>query len=155
MLNDTFGMFNRMFEDDFSRIFSELSKTAVEGTGPRCTAYVSYPTPQFPPVDVEIDEETKDLYFTFALAGYTSDEISLKFEGDYLELSSEIIHKEKDSKINLKKGIKKTSFSYKYIVPMSKYESEKVEAEFKDGLLKIHVPARESMKPKQVQIKLT
>ena len=141
--NDTYGMFSELF----SRVFEELDgSSAVRGRTP------FYSAPSFPPVNVEMDEETKDLYFTFALAGYSSDEISIKFDGDYLKLESEIIRKEKDKRYILKNGIKKTSFAYNYMVPMSKYQTDDTEASFEDGLLKVHIPAREEMKPKQVKI---
>lgn len=148
--NDVLDMFGELFEISFGN--SNLTN-GVKTVFRTPAAYLdSYPASQFPPVNVEIDEETKDLFFTFALAGYSGDEIKLEFEGDYMELSSEIIAKEKDKKLFIKKGIKKSSFSCKYPVLMSKYDTEKAEASFRDGLLKVMVPAREGMKPKQVKI---
>lgn len=152
--NSVYDMFDDLFEATFSSFnYDGIGSSAINRIP--LNYITNYSAPHFPPVDVEIDEITKDLFFTFALAGYNSDEIRLNFEGDYLELAAEIITKEKDKKYSLKKGIKKTSFSYKYTVPMAKYDSERVEATFEDGLLKIKVPAREGMKPKQVKIEFS
>lgn len=139
---DVFSLFDLLW--DSGAPFTEFPLLTLSG----------YSTPQFPPVDIEFDKETKDMYFTFALAGYQPDEIDVKFEEDYLVLSSEIITKEKeDDKVFYKKGIKKTSFSVKYAVPVTKYDTDNTEASFADGLLKIKIPAREEIKPKQIEIK--
>lgn len=141
-IGNAFSLFDLLWDDVLP--FTETPLLAFSG----------YSTPQFPPVDIEFDKETKDMYFTFALAGYQPDEIDVKFEENYLVLSSEIISKEKDeNKAFYKKGIKKTSFSVKYAVPVTKYDTDNTEASFSDGLLKIKVPAREEIKPKQIEIK--
>ena len=143
-IGNAFSLFDLLWDGEFSVTESPL------------LAFSGYSTPQFPPVDIEFDKETKDMYFTFALAGYQPDEIDVKFEENYLVLSSEIISKEKSNndKTFYKKGIKKTSFSVKYAVPVTKYDTDNTEASFSDGLLKIKIPAREEIKPKQIEIKI-
>lgn len=142
---------SRIYRDPFS-MFDKLWNTGLPYG--RLVISSGYSTPQFPPVDVEIDSDTKDLYFTFALAGYKPEEVEVKFDGDYMTLSSEIITKEKEeTKVSLKNGIKKSSFTVRYCVPISKYETANTDASFIDGLLKIKIPAKEDMKPKQITIK--
>lgn len=139
---NAFSLFDALWDSEFSITDSPL------------LSFSGYSTPQFPPSDIEFDKETKDMYFTFALAGYKPEEIDVKFEENYLVLSSEIITEKKDeNKAFYKKGIKKTSFSVKYAVPVTKYNTEETEASFSDGLLKIKIPAREEIKPKQIKIK--
>lgn len=139
---NAFSLFDALWDSEFPINDSPL------------LSFSGYSTPQFPPADIEFDRETKDMYFTFALAGYKPEEIDVKFEENYLVLSSEIITEKKDeSKAFYKKGIKKTSFSVKYAVPVTKYNTEETEASFSDGLLKIKIPAKEEIKPKQIKIK--
>ena len=139
-----------LFDACFSKGFMSFGSGYDTGNGYGFT----YSVPQFPPTNVEMDKETKDLYFTFALAGYEPDEIDVKFDGDYMVLSSEIKHKEDvPSLAVLRKGIKKSSFAVKYTVPVSKYDTDRTRASFKEGLLSVVIPAREDMKPKTVKIK--
>lgn len=149
------GKRGETFSETAFSLFDLLWDGGIPITESPLLAFSGYSTPQFPPVDIEFDKETKDMYFTFALAGYQPDEIDVKFEENYLVLSSEIISKEKDeNKSFYKKGIKKTSFSVKYTVPVTKYDTDNTEASFSDGLLKIKIPAREEIKPKQIEIKV-
>ena len=142
------------FAQNAFSLFDALWNSEIPINDSPLLSFSGYSIPQFPPADIEFDKETKDMYFTFALAGYKPEEIDVKFEENYLVLSSEIITEKKDeSKAFYKKGIKKTSFSVKYAVPVTKYNTEETEASFSDGLLKIKIPAKEEIKPKQIKIK--
>jgi len=65
-----FNVFNDIF-GDMETILSMPAAPIYQGS--------------FPPCDVLINEETKDIMFHFALAGIDAEEIDLSFEGDYLE----------------------------------------------------------------------
>lgn len=112
-----------------------------------------YHAPNFPPVNVYIDEKTKDLTFDFAIAGYKKEDISIEFDGDKMILTI----KEKSSTRKglklLKKGIKTTEVRSHFTVPVSKYETDKAEAEINDGILAITIPARDEIKPRLLTIK--
>lgn len=113
---------------------------------------------QFPPLNVYINEETKDLKFEFALAGYSKDEIQLEFEGDYLRLK--IIpktptieeEKERSSLHILQHGIKRTSLEKKFYVPIAKYQVDKIKVSFENGVLTIEIPAKDEIKLKKIPI---
>ena len=138
-------------DDLFDRLWDSIPPF---GSSFQLVEMSGYSAPQFPPADIEFDKDTKDMYFTFALAGYQPDEINVSFDEDYLVLSSEIISKDKnEEKIFFKKGIKKSSFSVKYSVPTTKYDVDNADASFIDGLLKIKIPARDVIKPKQLVVK--
>ena len=113
----------------------------------------AYPAPSFPPTDVSIDKETKDLTFRIALAGYSKEEVKLTFEGDFLVLNLTKTDEEQDDKKSvLKKGIKKESGTWRLGVPSSKYETSAVSAGFADGVLTVLVPAKETEKPRVIDI---
>lgn len=99
----------------------------------------------FPPVDVILNKDTKDLTFKFALAGVNSDLVKISFDDDALLLSYEgeansLTEKEK----YIRKGIKTKRFETKYYVPFSKYAVDDTKADFKEGLLTITIPAKEA-----------
>jgi HSP20 family molecular chaperone IbpA len=109
---------------------------------------MSYEAQSFPPINMYLDEETKDVYFEMALAGYDKDKINVSFEDDKMLVTGEIDKKEKEEKRILKRGIKYSNFKNYFTIPFTKYDIEKAKAEFKDGLLKVFVPAKETYSQK-------
>ena len=138
-LNEIFDMLFVDFEDVF--------KAPVVQQGGEI-----YHAPSFPPVNIYINEESKDLTFEFAVAGYDKEDVSIDFNGDKMMLTM----KEKSAKIDglklLKKGIKYPSVDSAYPVPVSKYETEKSVAVMSDGILSVKVPAKDEIKPKKITI---
>lgn len=115
-----------------------------------------YSCPTFPPVNIYIDEEKKDLQFELALAGVDPAAVSLSFAGDFMELK---VKKDETEKSTTKKmvvyGIKKVSLdNNRYYVPADKYDTSNTKAEFKNGILTILVPAREELAVKPIEIKI-
>lgn len=136
-----FDVFNDIF-GDIDRVWSRPISTPIyQGS--------------FPPCDVLVNEETKDLKFHFALAGIDEKDINLSFEGDYLKL--EVNHENSaDKKVDgfsfLQKGIK-TSYVFKqYYVPLAKYQTDKTKVTFNKGILEILIPARDEIKPRKLKI---
>lgn len=110
----------------------------------------------FPPANVMLNKETKDLTFEFALAGYGEDDISLSFDGDKMYLELQKTEKKIDEeKIQfLHRGLKTSSQKQWYFVPFAKYQTDAAKAEMKNGILKVTIPFKEEAKPKKVKINL-
>ena len=137
---------------DFS-LFDEMSKMFDE---PFFSSQVTtkYSVPAFPPVRV-VQRENK-VSFKFALAGYKKEDIHIKFEKDCLLLStSESFNKAEDKKEKSTKvlvdNFKTPKFSYKYFVPSDKFDFDKTEASFTDGVLTVVVPAKDKVEEKKVK----
>lgn len=135
--------------DIFNDIFGDIDRIwAMPATTPIYQG-------SFPPCDVLLNEETKDLKFHFALAGIDEEVIDLSFEGDYLELS---ITPEKpvDNKVDgysfIQKGIKTSHVSKEYYVPVAKYQVDKIKVVFDKGILEVYIPARDEIKPRKLKI---
>lgn len=128
MWND-FGRFHRMFEGN-SGIYQV----------------------NFPPLNVWLDENQKDLYLEFAVAGYGQDDIELDAEGDYLYLKINPSKREREGLALLQKGISEAKVQKKFYVPSSRYNLNEVKAHIENGLLVVHIPARESAKPQRIMI---
>ena len=119
-----------------------------------------YPGLSYPPMNIFLTED-KSLNFEFALAGFEEKNISLSFQGDYMIFSARI---EEDTAMNdnaadpahcaenskssgnvhyLKRRLKlKNIDKQKYFVPMDKYNQDKVEAVFKNGILRVIIPPK-------------
>ena len=108
----------------------------------------------YPPLDLLINEKSKDLKFKFALAGFEKSAISLTFEGDYLQLivDPSLTPIKEDNFELIQKGIKLSRIDKKFYVPSSKYQTEKIEVKFENGILEIVVPAKVGMQAKKIKI---
>ncbi len=147
-------MFNDLF-DEMSKLFDDELFTRTK-----------YSVPSFPPL--KVIQREKKVTFKFYLAGYSKEDLDISFGKDCLILSTtkdyerrktaemySLMEKKKKAKI-LVDTTKNSSFSYKYFIPEDKFDFDAVQAEFKDGILEIVVPAREQKienKVKKVEIK--
>lgn len=133
------------FDGDLDRFWNSL----INGTE------VSYVNSNFPPVDIVIDDD-KNLYFSFALAGYKKDEIDVRFSGDYMVLNinpESDKHELKKGNKYLNKGIKSGKSKTKYYVPYQRYDTDKVTASYEDGILNVTIPSKTPEKARSVFIK--
>ncbi len=102
---------------------------------------------------VDLKEENDKFLMEVELPGLTEKDIELKIEGNLLTISSK-----KDTEKNEKrdgyiiKERRHTSFTRSFTLPNS-IDRDKIEAEFKNGLLTITFPKHESKKPKLISIK--
>lgn len=106
---------------------------------------------QFPPTDRLIEKETGNLVFRTAIAGYKPEDVSVTVEDNFIIIEGKSHAKDDDKYIVQSRGIKGSSFKTKY--PLSnKFDTSKIEATFKNGILEISVPVAEEKKPKNVKI---
>ncbi len=117
-----------------------------------------YPAFSYPPANVYLTED-KTLIFEFALAGFSEKEIDLQFQGDYLVLSAVIPEEDEDDKKKIryfKHRLKTKSIKeQKYYAPADKFDRKKVTAIYKNGLLRVIIPASEKKATKDgIKIKI-
>ena len=124
-----------------------------------------YPGYSYPPMNVYFRAD-RSLAFEFALAGFEEDDLELSFQGDYMIFSaryrgasaqavvgedgcpSEMLEEDggrRPADVHyLKRRLKfKDIERQKYYVPQDKYAQEDVRAVFRNGVLRVTVPARE------------
>lgn len=106
----------------------------------------------FPPMNMWINEESKDLEYDFAIAGIPKENVSVSFEGDHMLLNINSSSKKREGWKIVQQGIKQSELKQKIYVPSSKYDTQNAKARFIDGVLTITIPAREETKPKQLLI---
>jgi len=125
-----------------------------------------YPGFSYPPMNIFLTED-KSLNFEFALAGFDEKNISLSFQGDHMVFSARI---EDPGRIedpeNAESGENADTYHYlkrrlklkdiekqKYLVPLDKYDQEKVRAVFKNGILRVTIPPKpETARPEGATI---
>ena len=104
-----------------------------------------YPAYSFPPSNIFMKAD-KTLIFEFALAGFSEDDISLEFKGEYMFLTVEGAERlEPTEEVRFfKKRLKfKNVSGQRYYVPEDKFDRDRTRANFKNGMLRIIIPPRE------------
>ena len=110
-------------------------------------------TEWLPPVD--ITEDSKEYMIKAALPGLSKENVKVTVEGGVLEIAGER-KEEKEEKDKKHHRIESSygSFRRSFTLPEDS-SGEKVSAEFKDGVLKVHLPKDQTAKPKSVEVKVS
>jgi HSP20 family protein len=117
-----------------------------------------YPGYSYPPMNVYLTRDNS-LVFEFALAGFRKEDLEVQFKGDYMIFNAGYpkATKENGDELRfLKKRLKRKAIeNQKYFVPSDKFEQEKTLASYADGLLKILIPSKEVVEPKEgIKVKI-
>lgn len=116
-----------------------------------------YPTFSYPPMNIFMTAD-RSMVFEFALAGFDERDISLTFQGDYMVFSARIsLDATPEEGIRyFKRRLKlKDIEKQKYYVPADKFDQAAVRAVFKNGILRVTVPPKDSAEaPEGVRIEI-
>lgn len=126
---------NRLFEESF--------------IGPR----FEFLTPRTFPVDIYESEDKLNYVIEAALPGFKLEELHVTAVGDTLTISA--VHKEEKPEKGLfvQRERYMGEMTRTFTLPMT-MNTEKIEAFFEHGLLKLFIPKTEAAKPKQIPIKV-
>ena len=103
-----------------------------------------YPAYSYPPANVYLTKD-KELIFEFALSGFKKEDIELLFQGDYMVLTVKTPQEGNEDKYKevrfFKRRLKFKDISdQKYYAPASRFNREKVDAVYTNGLLTVTIP---------------
>jgi HSP20 family protein len=103
---------------------------------------------------VDIHEDEKGYKMEVELPGLTEKDIELKVENNVLSISSKKEDvKEEKNKDYVRKERRSYSFSRSFSLPDT-VKTDKIEANFKNGLLNITIPKAPESKPKLIDVKV-
>ncbi len=104
-----------------------------------------FSTMMYPPANIYLTPE-KNLVFEIALTGFDEKDISIQFKGDSLVLSAKAPASDgpdANSQYFKRRLRMKDIIEQRFYVPADRFDQSATQATFKNGLLKIVVPARE------------
>src|SRR6266496_2067074 len=103
---------------------------------------------------VDITEDDKEYLIKAELPEVKKEDVKVAVENGVLTISGER-KSEKEEKNKKYHRIERAygSFERSFIVP-DDADADKVIAEFKDGVLRVHLPKSEKAKPKQIEVKV-
>lgn len=151
--NDPFETFADFFDNIFTDAFNNFHMIeAVNSQAPKIRREVC--STSFPPSSYSVDDRTKSLHIVAALAGLSEKDISLDYDNDLLKLT---INKQK------KEGEDTRAYYYKNLrlveddeitwrVDRGKFDIDKTNVKFENGLLEVVIPPTEAAKPKQKKL---
>jgi len=85
------------------------------------------------------------------LPGISKDDISIKIQGNYLEISGKRVIETPEGFKSHRNERSSTTFSRSFTLP-DEVDAEKVDAALKDGILYLTLPKSEAAKPRQITI---
>jgi len=130
---------NRDFEQFFNSFFGEPSQWPVQN--------------EFVP-RVEVTEDTDQLKLQAELPGLERDAIKVMVEDGILTITGEKkLQKKEDSPDYLWSEFSSGSFSRSFTLP-DYVEAEKIQADYKNGILVLTIPKMEKAKPKEIEVKI-
>lgn len=97
-----------------------------------------------------LSEDEKNIYVEAALPGLDADDIEVSYDKGVLWIKGE-----KEKKEDSKKYYQKASsaFSYRINIPGDADETKEIDAEYKDGVMKITFAKKNQSMPKKINIK--
>ena len=115
-----------------------------------------YPNHSYPPANVYMKSD-RTLVLEFALAGFAEADIDLQFQGDYLVLNAKAPESTADDGDESKEEVRyfkrrlklKTIEDQKYYAPEDKFDREQVKAAYRNGLLRVTIPSKETVSSKE------
>ncbi len=129
-----------MMEKEINKMFNDFFKSFDRG--------YEYPL-------MDIIDSKDDLVVYVEIPGVNKDDIKVKIHNDILTISGERKEPELPEKANClirEREFGKFMRSVRLPYPI---EVSKVSAEYKDGILKITLPKKEEVKPKEIQISVS
>lgn len=99
---------------------------------------------------VDVFENADEYLLLCDMPGAKKDELRITFQNDTLSL--ECPRKEAVEGVKLLRETQADSFARSFLVPKG-IDADKIAAELKDGVLRIHLPKSAALKPRQIEVK--
>ncbi|MGB5177438.1 MAG: Hsp20/alpha crystallin family protein [Gammaproteobacteria bacterium] len=134
--------------DDFRRLESEMDQLFGRGAWPAGIRSVAQGT--YPPINVGTTPDQVDVYL-FA-AGVDAKSLDISLQQNLLTISGERKAPVEDDVEYYRKERFDGNFRRLVTLP-DDVDPEQVEAQYRDGILQIHVKRRELARPRQIEVK--
>jgi HSP20 family protein len=135
---DLHSTMHRLFDEGFSRPWRLIGSESGQ------------PAERAFPVEVSETDEAIDV--KASLPGVKPDEVEVSVQNDVLTVRGE--HREQtteDKKDYYRREIRYGSFHRSLALP-TRVDADKAEAKFENGILSLHLPKSESIRPKQIKV---
>jgi HSP20 family protein len=149
LFNELFDL-RHTFDRLFNRVLNHSTSTQESNSSGELAARLIFAVP---PIEAWVDNDKKEYHLSIAVPGIDPKDVQLHLQGNNLTVSGE--HKSSDDKKDadyLHQEFLYERFARKIALPEG-VETNKLSAEYKDGVLEVTAPLKESALPKRIEIK--
>jgi HSP20 family protein len=137
---------------DFRRDFDEIFNRMV-GATPALTGTRTFEETFAPPIEAWTDTEAKKFYLRVAVPGIEPKEVKIEVQGNVLAISGERKHVEEKKEVTYhQREFTYGTFQRVLTLPEG-VDTEKLTAEFNNGVLELTAPLAAAALPRRIEIK--
>lgn len=104
---------------------------------------------------VNISENSKSYELELSVPGMHKKDFEINLDSGELTISAHKVEENEENEKNYtRREFKSASFSRSFVLPEGKVDENKIEASYKDGILKINIPKKEEATPKSKLISI-
>jgi HSP20 family protein len=144
------GIFNRLFDfrRDFDGLFNGILTGALTGSGSSASLLG-----EVPPIETWVDPNEKKYHLSIALAGIDPSEVRLSLQGNTLTVSAE--HQADDQRRDANYIQREFSYApFERVIDLPEaVDTQKLTAQYDNGVLEIVGPVKAEALPKKIEIK--
>jgi len=137
-------------EREFNKLFNSFGKRLSIG---EMDSLDEYENAIWMPL-ADIKEDKNNYFVMLDLPGISKDEVKVAYNNGQLSVSGERKQEKETMDSKFQRVERVFGRYYRSFTLPQKVKEDKIEAEFKDGQLKITVPKAEEAKPKELEIKI-
>ncbi len=137
-------------EREFNKLFNSFGKRLSIG---ELDSLDEYENAIWMPL-ADIKEDKNNYFVMLDLPGISKDEVKVAYNNGQLSVSGERKQEKETMDSKFQRVERVFGRYYRSFTLPQKVKEDKIEAEFKDGQLKITVPKAEEAKPKELEIKI-
>jgi HSP20 family protein len=142
--------FNDLFDlrHGFDQIFNRMLRTSSQSGDREVRTFMA-----IPPIEAWVDNNEKKYHLSIALPGVDPKEVQVNLQGNHLTVSGE--HKSEDEKKDTNYLEREFSFGHfeRLITLPEGVDTERLSAEYNNGVLEISAPLNASALPKRIEVK--
>jgi len=140
--------FRRDLSSELDQIFRDLGRLVVES--PRASRSIDRPAGVYPLMNVSQDGE--NYYVRSEIPGVKSEELEVSVTGRGLTVSGERTSDKESPKVNYHRKERQGGKFRRQITLPSEVNADKIQAQYRHGILMVVVPKAENAKPRKVSI---
>ena len=138
-------------ERDFNKIFNSLERKFGFGDGDNENE--EFENAVWMPM-TDILEDDNQYYLNIDLPGIKKEDVKINYSNGQLSISGERKQETVEKNTKFHRAERSYGKYYRSFTLPQKIKESEIDAEFKDGQLKISIPKSEEVKPKQIEIKV-
>ncbi len=103
---------------------------------------------------LDVSEREGEVVIKAEIPGVKREDIKVSVKDDMLTISGEKKQEEREEGENWQR-VERTYATFQRVLTLPSVDNQKVEATYKDGVLEVRLPKKESAKPKEIPIKIS